>query len=106
MASRRAAKDSIFMLQANHVDVVEVQEFGGLLIGSWIVLSQRPSHPCRIVVSLFRIVYRQRHQSGSSILRGYGLAQVGGECGDATVPGKIIPDNRDSAGERQLRFQS
>ena len=40
MASGRAAEDSILMLQADHVDAVEVQKFSGFLIRLQIVLRQ------------------------------------------------------------------
>ena len=62
MASGRTAEDSIFVLQAHHVDIVEVQEFRGFLIRRHVVLRQRPSHPRGIVVPLFRVVHRQRQQ--------------------------------------------
>ena len=40
MASGRAAENSILMLQTDHVDAVEVEEFCGLLIRGQIVLRQ------------------------------------------------------------------
>ncbi len=40
MASGGAAEDSIFVLQAHHVDVVEVQEFGGFVVRSYVFLGE------------------------------------------------------------------
>ena len=60
MASGRAAEDSVLVLQAHHVDVVEVQEFSGFLIRLHLVLRKRPSHSCRIVVPLFCVVDWER----------------------------------------------
>jgi hypothetical protein len=39
-----AAEDSILVLQAHHVDVVEIQEVGRFLIRPHVVLGKRPSH--------------------------------------------------------------
>ena len=57
MASGRTAEDSILVLQAHHVDIVEVQEFSRFLIRLHVVLGERPSHPRGIVISLFRVVH-------------------------------------------------
>jgi hypothetical protein len=40
MAPGRPAENSVLVLQAYHVDVVEVQEFGGFLIRLHIVLRE------------------------------------------------------------------
>src|SRR5579859_413024 len=102
VASRRTAEDSIFVLQAHHVDVIEVQEFSRILIGLHVVLGERPSHSLGIVISLFGVVYWQRQQSSGSVLRGYGRAQVGGKRGNSTLPRKVIPDHCDSTRQRRL----
>ena len=60
MASGGPAEDSILVLQADHVDVVEVQEFSRRLIRRDIVLIKRPAHPRGIVISLRGIIDRQR----------------------------------------------
>src|SRR5580658_575563 len=105
MAAGLATEDSILMLQAHHVDIVEVQEFSRFLIGSCVVLGQGPSHSWGIVISLFRVVYRQGQQSSSSIFRGYCRAQVGRECSNPTLSRKIISDHRDSSRQGWLRLQ-
>ena len=69
MASGRAAENSILVLQADHVDIVEVQEFRGFLVGGHVILRQRPSHSRGIVVSLLRVIHRQRQQSGGAVFR-------------------------------------
>ena len=63
MPSSRAAEDSKLVLQAHHVDVVEVQELSGLLIRFHIILCERPSHAIGIVVSFLDVVDRERQQS-------------------------------------------
>src|SRR5208337_2209753 len=96
VASGRTAEDSIFVLQAHHVDVVEVQEFGCFLIRLHVVLSERTSHPLGIVISWFRVVHWQRQQARRSVLSGYGRAQIGGEGSNPTLPRKVITNYRDS----------
>src|ERR1700757_4605334 len=56
MASGWTSEDSILVLQAHHIDVVEVQEFGGFLVRLHVVLCQRPSHSIGIVVSFLIVV--------------------------------------------------
>src|SRR5690348_13880721 len=92
VASGRTTEDSIFVLQAHHIDIVEVQECSRFLIGRHVVLGERPSHPCGIVISLFRVVHRQRQQSSCPVLRGYGFAEVRGERSNPAMSWKIIPD--------------
>ena len=102
MASGRAAEDSILVLQAHHVDIVEVQELSRFLIRGHVVLGERPSHSRGIVISLFGVVHWQRQQASCAILRGDGLAQVSGEGSDSTMSRKIVPDHRDSTGQGWL----
>src|ERR1700690_2518260 len=106
MAFGGAAEDAIFMLQANHVDVVEVQKLGRVTVGLHILLSERPPHARGIVIALLAIVYRQSQQTGVSIFRRYSRAQVGGEGGDSTLARKVVADYRDSAGQRRLRLRA
>src|ERR1035441_4907907 len=92
VASGGSAENSILVLQTHHVDVVEIQERSRIPISLYVSLSQRPSNAIRIVVTLFRVVYRKRQQTSCSILRRDGRAQVGSKCGDAALSGKIVTD--------------
>src|SRR5579862_4690445 len=106
MASRRATEDSILVLQAHHVDVVEVQEFSSLLIRLDLILSQRPPHPGGIVIILIGVVDWKRQQSGTPVLCGYCAAQVCGEGSDSALSWKIVPDYCNSTRQRGPRLQS
>src|SRR6202167_2647507 len=106
MASGLAAENSILVLQAHHVDIVEVQEFSRFLIRGQGVLSKRPSYPPRIVVPFIGVVDRECQQSSIPVLCGDCAAQVGGERSESTLPRKIISDNGDSTGQRWLRMRS
>jgi hypothetical protein len=63
MTSGRTTENSVLVLQAHHVDIVEIQEFGGFLIRFHIVLCKRPSHAIGIVLSFLGVVDRERQQS-------------------------------------------
>src|ERR1700751_5947098 len=106
MASGRTTEDSILVLQTHHVDVVEVQECSRLLIGLHLVLSERPSHPGGIVVTLIGVVDWKRQQSGTPVLLGDCAAQVGGEGSNSTLSWKIVPDYRNSTRQTGPRLQS
>ena len=96
MASGRTAEDSILVLQAHHVDIVEVQKFSRFVIGPHVVLGERPSHPRGIVVPLFGVVDWEHQQSSRPVLCGNGAAQISGEGRDSTMSRKVVPDHRDS----------
>src|SRR5438105_2683668 len=96
MAAGRTAEDSILVLQAYHVDVVEVQECGGFLIRVHIVLGERPSHPVGIIVAFIGVIDRECQQSSGPVLRGNGATEVGGKRRDSAMSWKIIPDHRDT----------
>ena len=85
MASSRAAKDSILVLQADHVDIVKVQEFRRSLIGGHIVLGERPTHACGIVVIHFPCRSPAVPSTGPYRIRRLWLRlQVGGEGSNST----------------------
>src|SRR5579863_4848508 len=98
MASGRTAEDAVFVLQADHVDIVKVQKISRVLVGPHVVLGQRPSHARRVVIPFLGVVYRKGQQPSGAVLRGNRAAQVGGERGDSAMSRKIVSDHRDSAG--------
>jgi hypothetical protein len=97
VAASGSAENSVLVLQADHVDIVEVQELSGLSIRFQLVLSERPSDARRIVISFFRVVYRERQQSSGTVLGGYGCAKVSGKRRNSTLSGQIVADDRDPA---------
>ncbi len=105
MPAGNAAKDSIFVLEADQIDVAEIEKVRGLPVGSLTVLGQLEPHPDRIVVTLLRIVNRERQQLRRTVFRVYGVAQVGCKRRDSTTPRKIIPHDCDSIGERWARWR-
>ena len=85
------------MLQADDVDVAEVEEVGRPAIGVEILLGKLEAHFGRVVVAAFDVVDRRDDAVGLGILRGDRLAQVEGERRDAALPRQIIADEGDLA---------
>ena len=96
MRARTAAKDSIFMLQANQIDIAEIQEVGGLAVGRQIILGQFEAYPSRITVALFGIVHRKSQQLRRAVFRMNGVAQIGCECRNSTMSWKIVANDGDA----------
>src|SRR5437588_13047664 len=98
MAAGWPSEDAVLVLQADHVDIVEIEEFSGGLIRTQVILCQRPPNPRRIGISRFRIVHGQRQQSRAPILGGDSPTQVGRESSNSTLAGKIVANDGDPAG--------
>ena len=45
MAASRSAENTVLVLQANQVNVTEIQEIGGLAIGSQFILGEFEANP-------------------------------------------------------------
>ena len=90
-----AAKDSIFVLKTNQIDIAEIQKVGGLPVGGEIVLGQFEAYSGRIAVALFRIVHWKSQQLGRAVFRVDGVAQIGRERRNSTLSRKIVADDCD-----------
>jgi len=87
-------------LQANHVDVVEVQKPRRFFIARNLVLVQRPSHTSGIVIAFLGVIDWHGNASYPTVFSGYGLAQVSGERGDATLARRVIADESNVLDDR------
>src|SRR5450432_3641935 len=103
VAAGRSAKNAVFVLQADHVHIVEIEELCRSFIRTQIVLRKRPSNPRWIRIAFICIVHRERQQSGTSVLRGNCTAQVRGESGYSTLTWEIVSDHGDPAGQFGMR---
>src|SRR5580692_7624750 len=103
MPAGEATKDSIFVLQANQIDVAEVQEVRGLPVGSQIIFRQLESHSRGIRITLFGVVDRKGQQLCRAIFCVYCVAQIRRERRNPASPRKIIPHDRDSIGKCRVR---
>src|SRR5277367_2340929 len=106
MAPGWTTEYSIFVLQAHHVDVIEIQKGSCFLIRPHVVLGERPPYWRRIVVSSVDVIYRKGQQPGRAKLRGNGAAQVGSERSDSAMPRQIIPNYCDPARQGCLGLRS
>jgi hypothetical protein len=98
VAAGRSAENSVLMLQANQVNIAEIQEIRGLAIGSQFILRKFEANSGRIAVTFRSIVDRQREKLGGAVFGVNGVAQIGCEGSDATAPGQVVADNCDPAG--------
>ncbi len=105
MTAGRAAKNSVFVLQAYQIEVREIQELGSLLIGGQIILRQRESYPRWVGIPRFRVVDRHGEQPCRTTFGGNRFAQVGSKSGDPTLARKIVANDGDPAGETRARLQ-
>jgi hypothetical protein len=95
VAASRSAENPILMLQANQVNIAEIQEVGGLAVGSQFILRKFEANPGRIAVTFCSIVDRKREELGGSVFGVNGVAQIGCKRSDATAPGQVVPDDSD-----------
>ena len=101
VAARGAAVDAVFMLQADKIVAIEVQEIGGPLIGGNILLRQFQAHLLRIIVARIGIVDGNGKQASFSVFGCERVAQVGRESGNAALARQIIPNKSNARGQRQ-----
>ena len=90
MAAARAPKDSEFVLQAEHIDVNQIQKIGRPPVRGDVLFRNFETHFGRIVISLGAIGHRNNRTLQSRILRGDRLPQVRCERGDSALPRNII----------------
>ena len=95
-----SAKNSVLVLQADQVDIAEIQEVSGLSVGRKIVLGKFEANSARVKVTFFSVVYRERQEFRGAIFLVNGVTQIGGECGDATAARKIVAHDSDAIGKR------
>ncbi len=97
VTARRAAKDSILVLQAYQIEVREIEKVSRLFVGGQIVLRKGEPYPRRVGIPRFRVIDRNREQLGRATLSGDRVAQVGSKSGDPTLPRKIVANNGNPA---------
>jgi hypothetical protein len=90
VASRFAAEDAIFMLQANDINVIHIKVIGGAPVGVKIVFSQFEAHSLWIIVAFSNVIHRQSKAVRFWKLGGHSLAQIGSEGCDTTLPWGVV----------------
>jgi hypothetical protein len=96
VAAGPSAEDAIFVLQADEIDIVDVQEVGSAAIRVDVLFRQFETHTRWIGVTLFGVVNGQGNAGGARIFGGDGLAQVGGKRGNATLARQVVADKGDA----------
>ena len=93
VAPIRTAKNAELVLQADDVDLVDVQEIGRLGVGRQVVLAKLEADPGRILIALRPVVHRDGKTSCLGKLSGQRFAQVGGEGGNPALPRQVVSDD-------------
>ena len=97
MAARRSPVNAELVLNAEHVDAVDVQEIGCASIRIEIGLRDLEAHSRRICVSPARIVHRQDEPVDGRELGGERVRQMRRERGDAALARHVIAEHGDGA---------
>jgi hypothetical protein len=83
------------VLHAGALDLVDVQEVGGVPVLVQAVLGHLEPDAVGVGVALGDVVHRDRDAVGTGGLFGHRFAEVGREGRDPALPGQIVPDERD-----------
>src|SRR4051794_21096735 len=97
MAAHRPTEDSEFVLQADDIDVADVQEVRRAYVRREIlILDFEPDH-FRVVITAFDVVDRHAQALALWMGRSYGTKQVRSERGDAALARQMVAHKRDLA---------
>ena len=91
-----AAEDAVFVLQGDDVDVREIQELGGPLVGRHVGVGALEPHLGGILVGSSAVVHRHDETIGLREVGSDGVAHVAGERGDAATARGVVADEGDA----------
>ena len=91
-----AAKDAVFVLQGDDVDVRKIQELGGPLVGRHVGVGALEPHLGGILVGSSAVIHRHDETIGLREVGSDGVAHVAGERGDAATARGVVADEGDA----------
>src|SRR5260221_11851147 len=100
MAARHTAVDTEFVLNRNHLDVIDVQEIRRPPVRIQLLFIDFKTNPGRVVIPLRPIIHRAYNRMTFGICHGYGLAEIVGVSSDTALPWKVISQKSDSTDSR------
>jgi len=100
MAAGPAPENAVFMLQADQIDIIDIQKVGGPTIGFDILLCEFEANATGILVPIGRVIDRQSDAGRLLLIGGDGLAQIGGKGRDSASARQIVADEGDSSKDR------
>ena len=95
MAAGRPAENPELVLQADDVDVADVEEVRRALVGGQVLFLDLEANFRRIFVAALEVVDRHRKALGLGLLGRHRRQQVGGEGGDAAFARQVIAEEGD-----------
>ena len=102
MAARGPAENAELVLQADDVDIADVEEIRGAQIGGQVLLLNLEANHFRIFVAALNVIDRHREALALGMRACDGGKQVGGEGGDAALARQVVADKGDLADFRGL----
>src|SRR5665213_108739 len=100
VATGNTAENTVFMLQADKIVAIEVQELCCLFIGGNIFLRQFQPNPLGIVVMRIRVIDWDRKEASFSVFGRESIAEVSCESGNAALARQVISNKRNTGGQR------
>jgi hypothetical protein len=100
VAAGRTSEHSELVLQADHINVADIQEAGGAEIRRKILVIDFKTDSIRILIAGLNIVHRDREALARRVLGCYSGKQVGSKCGDTALSRQVISDKCNSANLR------
>ncbi|HLH10079.1 MAG TPA: hypothetical protein VKW78_22780 [Terriglobales bacterium] len=97
VASRSAAEDPVFMLQADQIYLVDVEKVRRPLIRSEIILKQFEADTWRIFVAGEDVVHRKHKAVTLTKLGSQRLTKIGGERSNPTLSRQVVADDGNPA---------
>lgn len=95
MAAGLSPEDAVFVLEADDVHVVEVQEVGGGLVGVQVLLLDLEADPLRVPVALLDIGYGDGEALDPGVDGREGFADIVSKGGYPALPGEVVADEGD-----------
>jgi len=92
VSASRPSVNTVFMLDAKHVHVVDAQKFRSPLVGGQVLLFDFKTHLGGVVVASLDVVDGQGDARCVTVFGRDGFAQVGGERSDAALARQVVAD--------------
>ena len=95
MAAGRPAKYSILVLQANNINVADIQEVRRTQIRRQILLFYLETNDVGVCIRLSEVIDSNRETLAHRVFGGHCLEQVRRKCRDAALTGQMSAQKRD-----------
>ena len=106
MTAGGSAEDSEFVLEADDIDVADVEEIRGPQIRKNILFFHFEANHVRVLVAALNIVDRNREALALRVRVCYGCEQVGRKRSDAALTWQVVTDKSNFANRRRFAHEA